>query len=149
MNTVDSNLAHIRVDRDADTRFVIHPESNDVFVRSGKQVVASCEIGISLEVWLGELNELFLSIAKWCKGHPAVRAAFAQPIGSRTAIYVVPASSSFDFDLADELAVLNISLARTYRILGMIEVLQVPWDDKESFIGQAAKCIYGNSGSAH
>lgn len=149
MDTTNSNLAHIREDRDADTRFVIHPESDDVFVRSGKQVVASCQIGISLEVWLGELNELFMTIADWCKGHASIRAAFAQPIGSRIAIYVAPSSSSFDFDLGDELADLNISLARKYRILGMIEVLQIPWDDKETFIGQAAKCIYGDSGSAH
>ena len=149
MDTVNTNLAHIREARDADVRFVIHPESNDVFVRSGKQVVASCEIGISLEVWLGELSELFSTIADWCTGHPAVRAAFAQPIGSRIAIYIAPASSSFDFDLGDELATLNISLARKYRVLGMIEVLQIPWQDKETFVGQSAKCIYGDSGSAH
>lgn len=149
METTKNDLSVIHENRDADTRFVIHPESNDVFVRSGKQVVASCQIGISLEVWLGELNELFVTISDWCGKHASIRAAFAQPIGSRIAIYVAPTSSSFDFDLGDQLAELNISVARKYRVLGMIEVLQIPWDDKETFIGQTAKCIYGDSGSAH
>jgi len=149
MESTDNSIRHIHEQRDGDAQFVIHPESNDVFVRTGKEVIASCELGISLEVYLGQLSDLFRAVASWGKSHPSVRAIFAYPNGSKIVLYVVPCTDTFNFDLADEMAHLNRDLVRDHgRVLGMIEVLQIPWQDRDSFVSDNARCIYGDRGNS-
>ena len=149
MKNTASERTHIHEAQDGESEFVFHPESNDIFVRTGKEVIASCQIGISLQVWLDELRDLFRDVSTWAKTLTSVRAVFALPIGSRLVLYVAPAGSCFDFDLADSLALLNRSLVKNRPVIGMVEVLQVPWDDRGSFVSDNAKCIYGDCGTTH
>lgn len=150
MEHTEAQATHIRAGEDGEKQFVFHPESNDVFVRTGMEVIASCQIGISIQVWLEELGEFLREVAVWSQSRAtSVRAVFAHPIGSRIVLYVIPTSSSFDFDLADLLAKLNRDMVKKFPVIGMVEVLQVPWNDRQSFVSESAKCIYGNSGSTH
>jgi hypothetical protein len=72
-----------------------------------------------------------------------VRAAFCAPRGTRTVLFFIPVSDRFDFDLADELTVLNMELVNKFNI-GMVEVRQIPWDEIDRFLDPgSARQVYG------
>ena len=57
---------HIHASRDVERQFVLHPADNDVFVRTGKQIIEGCRLSISIGVWLEELRGMFGFLAEWC-----------------------------------------------------------------------------------
>ncbi|MFA7236228.1 MAG: hypothetical protein WC058_05120 [Phycisphaeraceae bacterium] len=46
----------IRNDVDGDRPLILHPEDNDLFVRTGRQVIDACGLHIGVELWLREMN---------------------------------------------------------------------------------------------
>jgi len=65
------------------------------------------------------------------------------------AVFVIPCGDQFNFDLADELASLNIHLVRKYNV-GMVELHQIPFDEIDRFVDPAtAKWVYGQQPTTH
>ncbi|MFA7236227.1 MAG: hypothetical protein WC058_05115 [Phycisphaeraceae bacterium] len=89
-------------------------------------------------------------IKAWAESHAdAVRACFVAPLGPRMAVFVIPCGDQFNFDLADELASLNIHLVRKYNV-GMVELHQIPFDEIDRFVDPAtAKWVYGQQPTTH
>jgi hypothetical protein len=129
---------------------VLRPENNDVFVRTGKQVIAGCSLGISLELWLDELNSLIALVMDWAKEHSkSVDACYIEPRPRCIMLFFVPVSASFDFDLADELVVLNAKLIKNFNV-GMVETHQIPSSELDRFLNPPmARQIYGESRKPH
>ena len=116
----------------------------------GKQIIEHSQLGIGVETWLEELTSLCEETGRWCQQQAdRVRACYAVPSGSKVTLFFVPCSDSYDFDLGAELVDLNSSLVRKYNV-GMVETLQIPWDERERFIREdTLRPVYGDASSAH
>ncbi len=143
---------HIRQDADGASEFVLHPENDELFTRTGKQVIEACRLGISIEVWFHERNSMFDHVLRWVKDKERIdriRACYAFPRGVGIGLFFVPRGESFDFDLADQLARLNAQLVRGYNI-GPVEIHQLPEDELDRFIvPEAAIEIYHDADRTH
>lgn len=141
---------HIDGAKDADRPVVLRPTDDDLFVRTGRQVIEACRLNISIEVWLSELNAMLAEVGEWATERAEqVEACYCAPRGTRTVLFFVPTAGRFDFDLADALAELSGRLVRDFNV-GMVETHQVPGDEVERFLDlQSAQLIYGEHRRAH
>jgi hypothetical protein len=136
MASEETSHAAIRIkeDRDGDRPIILHPGDDDLFVRTGKQVIEACRLGISVEVWINELNAMLQKVQGWLDKQSArVRACYCAPRRTRVILFFVPATDQFDFDLADDLAALNGELTKNFNV-GMVEMGQVPADEVDRFL---------------
>jgi hypothetical protein len=131
-------------DEDADRKILIHPADNDLFVSTGRQVIAACQLGISLSVWVNELGQMLEEVQRWAEARKdKIVSCYSVPQGSRVLLFFVPRSTSFDFDLADELVSLNGDLVRKYNI-GLVEMHEVPAAEYDRFFNiDTARWVYG------
>lgn len=145
--TQPSDNRHIHSDRDADQQFVLHPANSDLFVRTGRQLIEGCQLSISLDVWIKELQGMFAHVAEWCgKRDRQVAGCWAAPRGNKVQLFFVPVGEQFNFDLAEELADLNREIMNNFNI-GAIEVGQIPASQIERFLDpEKASQIYGGPG---
>jgi hypothetical protein len=136
--------------QDDQRQFIINPGDDDLFVRTGKQVIDACRLGISVEVWFHELSSMLQHVRQWTQNRKeAVRACFCVPRGTRVVLFFIPTSGQFNFDLADQLAKLNGELVKQFNV-GMVEVGQIPWDELDRFLDPTkAKQIYGEQPGSH
>jgi len=152
MNT-DSNTSkeplRIREDSDAERSIVFHPEDDDLFVRTGRQVIEASRLGISIEVWLHEFREMLQAVRRWCEEHAdRVHACYAGPRGAGLGLFFIPRGARYDFDLADLLTPLNGQLVNEFNI-GMIEIYQIPESEISRFVApNAARIVYAYDRSA-
>jgi hypothetical protein len=137
---------HIREGEDGDRQYVLHPDDNDLFVQTGRQVIDGCRLTISLDVWFLECDAMFNEVSEWAaKRSERILACYAVPRSMGMGLFFVPRSESFDFDLADQLAELNSNLVRTYNV-GPVEILQIPANEKVRFIApNTAREIYSGA----
>lgn len=140
----------ITAEKDADRPFIIHPEDDDLFVRTGREVIEACRLNISLELWLKELQGVFDTVIRWStERRDRVRACFCEPRGSKMVFFFVTGSNRFDFDLADELADLNTRVVNGFNI-GMVEMLQIPEAELDRFVNvDTSRPIYGRHPGPH
>ncbi len=136
--------------RENDSHVLLHPADDDLFVRTGRQVIEACRLGIGIDLWLSELDSMLERVRDWAGQHASrIRSCFCAPRGSQIALYFSPALDRFDFDLADELASLNGELVKYFNI-GMIEIHQVPESELDRFIDQSsARLVYGQHRKSH
>lgn len=132
--------------RDVDKQVVLHPEDDDLFVRTGRQVIEACRLGISIEVWQHEVGEMIQRVRAWAAAQSKhVRACFVCPRGTKLVLYVIPRSDAFDFDLADELVELHRQVMREFPAVGPVEVLQIPGWESDRYMGtREARPIHAN-----
>jgi hypothetical protein len=124
--------------------YLIHPADDDLFVSTGQQVIAACQLGISIRVWVQELDQMLADVREWAMARQErIGSCYSVPKGSRILLFFVPTSDSFDFDLADELVTLNGELVRNYNI-GFVEVHEVPAAEYDRFFTtDNARWVYG------
>jgi hypothetical protein len=141
---------HIDEATDGSRRVILRPENNDAFVRTGRQVIAGCNLGVSLELWLDELTSLIEFVSEWTKKKTAsVEACYIEPRPRCIMLFFVPVSKSFDFDLATDLVELNAKLIKDFNV-GMVEIHQIPRGELDRFLNPSmAKQIYGESRKPH
>jgi len=145
-----SSPIRLQAGRDDERAVVVHPHDNDLFVRTGRQVIEACQLRISLEVWMQEVEGMIDRVGEWARQHEdAVERVYAVPRGSRLIFFVVPRGTRFHFDLADEMATLNIDLVKSFNV-GTVELRQIPRGEVERFIGeQATEVTDGGFGQPH
>ena len=141
---------YIREDVDGEREFVFHPKDNDLFVRTGRQVIYGCRLDISIEVWFKECDAMFEDISRWAaKRADRILACYAVPRGVGIGLFFVPRSESFDFDLSEDLADLTSKLMHTFNV-GPVEIHQIPDGEKSRFIGSNTACeVYLNADESH
>lgn len=145
-NTRDKTQAiTIKEAVDGDTPVVLHPQNDDVFVRTGTQVIAACQLEISLDLWLKEITSLFSEVASWAQTRSEkIRSCYWVPRVGRVVFYFLPKGNQFDFDLAESLSDFNVALVNQFNV-GMIELQQIPWAEAERFLdSETARCVYGD-----
>lgn len=144
--------APVQIDgrKDADRPVVIRPADDDLFVRTGRQVIEACRLNISIEVWLSELEAMLAEVKAWAESrHERIRSCYCTPRGRKMVLFFVPLTGRFDFNLADELADLSSHLVKTFNV-GMVETHQVPWDEVDRFLDvQNSQLVYGEQREPH
>ncbi len=140
---------HIRKTAHSGTQFVLHPDGDELFTRTGRQVIEACRLGISIDVWLHECEDMLGHVVKWIRNQAGrVRRCYAVPRDAGLGLFFVPKSASFDFDLADELAKLNRTLVQSFNV-GAVEIHQVPAEEIHRFlVPECSRQIY-DADSAH
>ena len=133
--------------RENEAKIALHPDGSgkERFYRTGRQVIAHCELAISVEVWFTEFGSMVEYAAQWASARASsIRTCYCSPSGSRVVLFVVPISTSFDFKLSEELADLNSDLLKKFNI-GNLEIHQVPGAEADRFIDfKSSQLIYGS-----
>jgi len=142
--------AYIHQQADGDRQFVLHPDNDDLFVQTGKQIIEACRLNIGIKVWLDELRAVIDHVSSWCSQRAThIRSCLASPRGGKIVFFFIPPGEHFDFDLADDMSNLNREIIQQFNI-GMIEVYQLPWAEVWNFMhADSARLIYGEQPSAH
>ena len=141
------NAPATRIDhvQDAHRSFVIAPENRDLFVRTGRQVIAACNTQLRIERWLEVYEAMLGSVRDFAEDHAdRVAACYAMPRNAKTVLSFVPRTQAFDFELADALASLQFDFQERFgKLVGSIEVGQVPaWDLRRFLDPGEAQRIY-------
>jgi hypothetical protein len=137
--------------QDALRSFVIAPENRDLFVRTGRQVIAACNMQLRIERWLEVYEAMLGSVRDFAEDHAdRVAECYAVPRNTKTVLSFVPKTQGFDFDLADALASLQFDFQERFgKLVGAIEVGQVPaWDLRRFLDPDEAQRIYPTVESA-
>ncbi len=146
----DNQTQRIPHIREEGGRYVLHPEDNDLFVHTGRQIIAGCRLGISLQVWFKECKSMYDHVQKWSGDRSAeIHCCYATPRGVGIGLFFVPNRETFNFDLADELAELSAELVRSFNV-GPVEIHQVPADEVNRFVvPDTATRIYSHAEKPH
>ncbi len=144
-DSTQKSAKHVHELHDADRNFVFHLSDNDIFVRTGRQLIEACQLNISIELWRQELDLMFGYIKKWCEKSPRkIRTCICEPRRARLMLHFIPAGEHFDFDLADDIAGLDSYLSRNYKNVGLVEAGQIPWNEMDRFLNDfLCFVIYG------
>ncbi|MGC4030765.1 MAG: hypothetical protein QM754_03305 [Tepidisphaeraceae bacterium] len=142
-----SHTLHINETRDGDRSVVFHPENDDLFVQTGKQVIEACRLNISVELWQHEVTAMFERVREWAAERDnRIDGCYATARPTKLVVFVTPVSSTYDFDLADEITSLNRELLRNYNV-GYVELAQVPRGQMDRFVHpQQVRPIYAKPG---
>jgi len=133
-STPKSCAIHIDELKDGERQYVLRPENNDLFVRTGRQVIEACRLNISVDLWMTELTAMLNNVREWAGAHPAhVHSVYCAPKGARVVLFFMPPGEQFDFDLAEQLADLNRDLLTRFNV-GAVEVHQIPWGERHRFL---------------
>ncbi len=85
------------------------------------------EFGLSRDVRLRELHAMLSHVRRWAARHSTrVRRCLAVQRDDQIAVFVVPRSGRYDFDLSDLLTGLDLELAEQFRACPC-DVLQMPY----------------------
>jgi hypothetical protein len=134
-----------------DGEVVVTPKDRSVFLISAEKATEACRDVVRLEERIERFESEFLvPLHDWCLAHEdRVRACYVPMPGSHIQVFVVTVSPAFDYDLAAELAALELKLARRGWRVG---VSQLPYADDESptmfFNPEGALAIHAQPGPA-
>ncbi len=152
MTQAQDKKSAISIDEGADggRQVLLRPENNDLFIRTGQQVISACKLGISIEVWIQEMQSMFASVSKWVEERrDLIEACYSVPRSSKMVLFFVTKSEQFNFELADQLVDLNTHLITDFNI-GMVEVQQIPLKEMNRFIDpETARRVYGPNPEPH
>jgi hypothetical protein len=132
-------------DRDGHKSYLIAPENRDLFIRTGKQVIAACDMQIRIERWIEVYEAMLGSVRDFAQDHAElVSACYAVPRNAKTVLSFIPKTDSFNFELANELAKLQFDFQQRFvNLVGAIEIGQIPSWDLDRFLDvRAAEKIY-------
>ena len=122
-----------------DARVVVDPLNRDLFVLTGRQLIESCGLQLSIQLYVDEAGLAVAELSRWAAARRAKIASIHwEPRPGHLGLYVAVASDAFDFDLADEMTDLNLRLNREFT-LGRVEVFQVPAAAVGRFVGSAER----------
>lgn len=129
----------IRVDEQDDAQVLISPENEDRFVLTCAQTVRAVMAGMSVEVLIGEVQELFKHVAALLsKQEHRVRDCYAMPRQGELTFFVVPKSDNYDFELADVLSDIDIEIAEKFQQVPC-SVQQIPAGNVNVFVTADAR----------
>jgi hypothetical protein len=109
----------------------VTPKDRSLFLMSAEKATEACRDVIQREEGIERFESAFLvPLHQWCMDHAdRVRACYIPlPVG-HIQVFIVTASPEFDFDLAEAIATLELTLSRSGWRVG---VTQLPSTDEET-----------------
>jgi hypothetical protein len=113
-----------------DGQVMVTPEDQDTFF-SAERAAEACREVVRLDERVARFKRRFLlPLHKWCEAHAnRVSACYIPLPGRHVQVFVVTASTHFDFELAEEVAALERQLAKSGWSVG---IAQLPQADEKS-----------------
>ena len=135
MATTQNQLVTIDESSDGDRKYILQRLNNDKFVSTGKQIIEAADLSMGIEAWRSNLADLYVDAHTMAKKF-VDRVADVRLIPRHGTVHLifVTVGSEFDFNLADELATLNIRLRRELQTYGEVEASQIPETELSQFI---------------
>ncbi len=127
MNAPTQKIEPLRLHHaDRDRLILVTPENEDRFVLTCEKAIEGCKLSESRNLVRSDVAKLIERCRTW--GHEngdLVRTIYVGPHEARMAVFVVPKTEHFDFELAERVAVLSHELSRAYLVVRpeAIEVL--------------------------
>ena len=114
-----------------DGEVVVTPKDYDVFLINAEKAAEACREAIRLDERISRFkSDLIVPLHEWCIARKdEVQACYIPIAGVHIQVFIVTKSKKFDFDLAEEMAALELGLARAGWRIG---VLQLPDAGPES-----------------
>lgn len=129
MTNISQKSAILLSAAEPDRQVIVTPEDEDRFGLTCAQAIEACKIHTNSKVWFEELTSLFQYIHDWAQKKTAlVHACYATPHAGQVVIFVVPVADSFDVQLSDLLADLNLEICEKFQLIAA-EILQIPGKD--------------------
>jgi len=134
-----------------DGEVVVTPKDRSLFLISAEKATEACRDAMQREEGIARFESEFLvPLHDWCVAHSEpVRACYVGLPAGHIPVFVVKSSRQFDFDLAEEIASLELKLSDSGWRIGMS---QLPDADEESlatfFSPEGALEVYAQQGSA-
>jgi hypothetical protein len=132
----------------ADGEVVVTPKDRSIFLISAEKATEACRDALRREEGIARFESEFLvPLHDWCVQHAGhVRACYIPVPGAQIQVFIVTNAAQFDLDLAADIASLELSLARGWRV----GVLQLPAADEETtfFNLEGALEVYAQRRSA-
>jgi hypothetical protein len=128
---------------------MVTPEDQDIFFISAERATEACRDAVRHDERVARFGRGFLlPLHEWCVAHAASVSACYIPLpAGHVQVFVVTTSPRFDFGLAEEVAALEMQLAKAGWRVG---VSQLPAADKESlstfFNSEGALEVYAQRG---
>ena len=134
-----------------DGQVVVTPKDRDVFVLAAEKAIAACQMLVAADERFKTFESAFLiPLHEWCLAHSAKVSAcyIAKPI-NHIAVFIVGTSEQFDFDLAVEIAALELKLARKGWSVGLSQLPRGDDDTLATYFNPAGALeVYAQRGSA-
>ena len=134
-----------------DGEVVVTPKDRSLFLISAERATEACRDAVRREEGIARFESKFLvPLHEWCVAHEGrVRACYVPLPMGHLQVFVVTTSPQFDFDLAEEIAALELRLSRGgWRV----RVVQLPEADERSlatfFNPEGALEVYAQRGPA-
>lgn len=114
-----------------DGEVMVVPPDQDIFFLSAEKATEACKHAVQVQERVGRFKaEILVPLYKWCVAHSdRVRACYIPVPGVNIKIFIVTSSPAFDFDLAHEIAALEMDLAKAG---WYVAVSQLPNADEET-----------------
>ena len=111
---------------DGDRPIFVTTRDEDRFIVTAQEAAESMRHHGKVAQFRRELLDIFQLLRKWCVSQKArVKACYFVFRTSGQVIFVVPVSSTCDFDLTDKLTSLDIEIASTFSLL-RCDIMQIP-----------------------
>jgi hypothetical protein len=94
---------------------MVTPEDQDIFFISAEKATEACRDAVRADERVARFKREFLvPVHKWCVDHAELVSACYIPLpAGHLQVFVVTSSRRFDFDLAEQVAALELELARS------------------------------------
>lgn len=123
-------------------RYRIITSDEDIFERTGEQIVRACQLQMSVSAWRQNFALMIEHVGNWCKERSGrVALALVELRSDKAVFYIIPSSEQFDFALGLEQADLDIFL-NTRGAIGYVETRQVPAWEIERFVAPEAYRVW-------
>jgi hypothetical protein len=114
-----------------DGEVVVTPKDRDIFLISAEKATEACRNAVHLDQRIKRFqSEILIPLNAWCQAHQdRVMTCYIPLPGDHLQVFILTNCTQFDFDLAAEMAALELKLARDGWRVG---VSQLPKADDES-----------------
>jgi hypothetical protein len=128
--------------QDAARNYRIITSDEEIFHRTGAQIVSACRLQMTVSAWLQNWDLAVEYVRKWCVDNADRLAIVLVDFRSgKTVFYVAPRSDTFDGDLADRQSELDLWL-NTRGAIGYAETRQIPPWDLKKFVSSEALRVW-------
>lgn len=113
----------------------------------------ACRQAMKMQEWREQFYGLLAAVHQWTELNTLrIESCYISPIEGGLAVFVVPKADTYDFDLADALTDLDLSLAQNFDLC-RCDVLQIPGKSPgrlQTFLDpQQSILIYGQPSGSH
>lgn len=117
--------------REGDRPVVVSPDDQDRFMITCEMAAQTCRQALKMQEWREQFYSLLASVHQWAKSRTGdIDGCYVSPIEGGLAVFVVPRTDRYDFELCDAPTDLDIALSQKYPLC-RCDVLQIPGKDPE------------------